>query len=370
MDISIINLLLIGIIWILVPLMAGSGFCGMFSLGKSWSKCFLVGHVLMWAVCQVIAVPCILLKAHFYVVVVLVTLILVALSAYSVYKGHIKRLFVNSIGEELKQSGALDLAGIMLVWILLGFMIYQSIVLFYGDADDSRFVVNAVDVYRTNRLILTDVNTGKALTTWIGDMYKDVVAPWAVYMAYISKLVGLYPTVVMHTVFPPVILVVLTSVYWLLAKELVGEKRRDDAIFVLILLLLHIYGNYSRYSAEGRFLVRSWQGKSVLASVGIPAMMLAFLWFYKSLKEYGIQESPMERKESGQVVLGGWLLLLGLDLAGALFSSMSMILCPILIGCFGLIYGAARKSIRLTIMIWLCMIPNVICYIIAMGIRP
>lgn len=113
--------------------------------------------------------------------------------------------------------------GIMLLFIL--FVVVQSIRLQLTNDDDSRFVVNAVDIVRSNRLLLTDVNTGGALVTWIGDLYKDVVSPWPVFCAYISKMTGVHVATMMHTILPPVLIFIACCVYWLLAEEFLKENR-------------------------------------------------------------------------------------------------------------------------------------------------
>lgn len=78
-------------------------------------------------------------------------------------------------------------------------IIIQSFRLQLTNADDSRFVVNAVDTVRTNRMLLTDVNTGQEIAYWTGDLYKDVISPWAVFAAYLSKITGISAASMMHT---------------------------------------------------------------------------------------------------------------------------------------------------------------------------
>lgn len=123
------------------------------------------------------------------------------------------------------------------------YMIVQSFRLQLTNADDTRFVVNAVDTVRTNRMLLTDVNTGKEILSWTGDLFKDVISPWAVFAAYLSKITGISAASMMHTFLPPVLLAVMMCIFWLIAGELF-DKHIYRSLFVILLLVMYMYGYF------------------------------------------------------------------------------------------------------------------------------
>ena len=41
--------------------------------------------------------------------------------------------------------------------------------------------------------------------------------------------------------------------------------------------MINLYGFYSLYCGETFLMTRGWQGKSIVAGVGIPAMIMLFL---------------------------------------------------------------------------------------------
>ena len=334
MTVSAINLILCMLVMLVVPLFFGSGLCGMLHMKRTIAKSFAVGYIGLWAVCQFLSVPLILLKQSFILLVVLYTVVIAGVCGYGIYAGYHKTML----------PGRKNVAEIAVISVMLCAIVYimvQAVRLQLPNDDDSRFVVNAVDIVRTNRLLLTDVNTGKELYTWTGDLFKDVISPWPVFTAYLSKMTGVPVATMMHTILPPVLLLLMCCIYWLLAGEFFAGKTIYKSMFVCFMILLNVYGYYSIYSAETFTMIRLWQGKAVLAGVGIPAMLLAFLWIYNEVD-------------------GAYVYLLVTVLGLAILSSMSFILTTIMLGCFGLVYGIAKRSIRTSLLIWSTCFVNVI----------
>lgn len=228
------------------------------------------------------------------------------------------------------------------------YMIVQSFRLQLTNADDTRFVVNAVDTVRTNRMLLTDVNTGKEILSWTGDLFKDVISPWAVFAAYLSKITGISAASMMHTFLPPVLLAVMMCIFWLVAGELF-DKHIYRALFVILLLVMYMYGYFSIYNAETFTIIRLWQGKATMAAVGIPALLYAFLRLYRLLPDdRRWKEKTVYNAEQKGAICMVWLTVF----AVALLTSMSYILSTVMIGCFGFVYGIAKKSLRTAVMVW------------------
>lgn len=244
----------------------------------------------------------------------------------------------------------------ILVMLAAGiYMIVQSYRLQLTNADDTRFVVNAVDTVRTNRMLLTDVNTGKEILSWTGDLFKDVISPWAVFAAYLSKITGISAASMMHTFLPPVLLAVMMCIFWLIAGELF-DKHIYRSLFVILLLVMYMYGYFSIYNAETFTIIRLWQGKATMAAVGIPALLYAFCGCidYFRMIDDGKQKTVYNAEQKGAICMV-WLTVF----AVALLTSMSYILSTVMIGCFGFTYGIAKKSLRTAVMVWSACLVNI-----------
>ncbi len=351
MNITVLNILLSFLILIVLPICIGNTICYILKQDVSLPKYFITGHISMWAVCQLIAVPLILMKQSFLAVVVMLSVVYGFLAVYGVVYKKARRGFgeifaglscKTFVKEKIKIKKILDVSALVIMILAVLLIVLASIFLQHTDADDSRFVVNAVDIYRTNRLLLTDVNSGNAISTFLGDLNKDVTSPWAVYIAYISKLTRVYPSIMMHTVLPPVIMLMLGVIYWTLSEHFFGKDVLYRCIFVCFAILLNIYGCYSIYTSETFIMIRMWQGKAVLAGVGIPIMLWLFLELFRN-----------EKREN-------YLLLLIGNVAMCLLSNMGIIIGGIMIGCYGLVYGIAKKKWKMTLAMWTICLVNLI----------
>lgn len=214
-------------LWI-APVFVGNAICNRLSMRGTIPRSFVMGYLSMWAVFQIITVPLILLKVSFLVDVVVYSIFLVGIIAYGIVKKTYRSMTIPKVNPSAW-------VGILVMLAAGIYMIVQSYRLQLTNADDTRFVVNAVDTVRTNRMLLTDVNTGKEILSWTGDLFKDVISPWAVFAAYLSKITGISAASMMHTFLPPVLLAVMMCIFWLIAGELF-DKHIYRSLFVLSLI--------------------------------------------------------------------------------------------------------------------------------------
>lgn len=334
-------------LWI-VPVFVGNAICNRLSMRGTIPRSFVMGYLSMWAVFQIITVPLILLKVSFLVDVVVYSIFLVGIIAY----GIVKKTYRSMTIPKVEPSAWVGIIVMLATGI---YMIVQSFRLQLTNVDDTRFVVNAVDTVRTNRMLLTDVNTGKEILSWTGDLFKDVISPWAVFAAYLSKITGISAASMMHTFLPPVLLAVMMCIFWLIAGELF-DKHIYRSLFVILLLVMYMYGYFSIYNAETFTIIRLWQGKATMAAVGIPALLYAFLRLYRLLPDdRRWKEKTVYNAEQKGAICMVWLTVF----AVALLTSMSYILSTVMIGCFGFVYGIAKKSLRTAVMVWSACLVNI-----------
>lgn len=230
---------------------------------------------------------------------------------------------------------------------LIVFILYNTIILQHTDNDDSRFVVNAVDMIRTNKLFLTDPATGASLSYWKGELAKDVTSPWAIYPACIARWTGIRAVAAFHSLIPVQVVILASAVYYALAERLFPGERTSKAMFVIFVWMVNLYGYYSLFCSETFLMTRGWQGKSIVAGVGIPAMLMLFLDIYRDITKRS-----------------SYVLLLLLNLAMCLLSGMGIIIGAILVASFTIVYAIDKKSFRLILWGLLVCMPNAVYYAI------
>lgn len=90
MEMTIINYIFCIVELLIVPLVFGCSICGILGMKRTIVKGMVVGYVTLWAVCQIIAVPLILLKQSFTLLIVIYTTIIVIVCIFGIYRGWLK----------------------------------------------------------------------------------------------------------------------------------------------------------------------------------------------------------------------------------------------------------------------------------------
>ncbi len=84
----------------------------------------------------------------------------------------------------------------------------------------------------------------------------------------------------------PLLLIPLTYlVYYRIGMRLFKGAFRKTAVFLILVSLLQIFGNTSIYTNATFFLMRTWQGKSILCNL----VLLTAVWALLRLWETGAE---------------------------------------------------------------------------------
>lgn len=347
----LINILAVLVFLYLIPCLVGVGISRILKIDSTVVKSFLVGNIFIWAIFQLITVPLVLRKQSFFIVVVIITIITFGISISVILDEVVRKkcanLAMSNFKNEFSGIKIEDAIAFIMMLGMLGGLLYKIITLQHTDADDSRFVVNAVEIVRTNKMFLVDVITGNDIGTWMKEISKDVTSPWAVYIAYYAKMTGIPVVIFAHSVLPISLILSAMSAFWLMSKELFGDRLSNRSIFMYFVILLNLHGYFTRNSAETFLLSRIWQGKGTVAGVAIPTMFLLGLWLYGDEKKYG-----------------NYIMLGLLDIGMCLMSGMGIVIGAIFLGVFGLAYGIIKRNWKTMLILWSFCIPNVVYYIL------
>ena len=308
-------------------------------------KCFCLGSFLQWGIFQLIAVPLVLLRASFTLLIWIASFCFLLIPVISCFARN--KISITSFSKVKGWKNIVPLVGLLIVFGLALYFLtaYQHI-----DDDDSRFVVNIIDMIRTNTLFLTNPGTGEPISKRAYELLRDVVSPWAAFQAYVAYLSGIQATIFAHLVHPLALFVLLFCIQWELSSFFVGEEISYRCVFCIFLWVLLWFGSYSGWSAEGFTLYRIWQGKAIVAGIGIPYMI------HLLIREY--------EKEDKRYLL----FLFISNMAMCLLSNMGILFGCLLVGVFGLAYGILKRKVGMALWIWLTAIPNVIYGILSLKI--
>ncbi|MGF0065399.1 DUF6077 domain-containing protein [Lachnospiraceae bacterium SGI.085] len=353
-----INILLANILLGIFPIMLGDGLWNeireerMDLLTEIFGR-YLLGTIIMWAVFQAIAVPMILVKGSFSHVVVIwefsMFAILLLQSAYRIKrKQHIYH--PKSSVHRYRKKHPKDKMELFCFLFMCVIVMYQCISCIVGtqyDEDDARFVVNSLEAFDHDSMLLINPATGEYVGTWVGELAKEVASPWTIYIALLAKILNVHPTIVAHTVLPGILVAMAYGVYWLIAGRIYKKNFTDRCLFVIVAAIVNLFFTNSDQTQAVFLLTRVWQGKAVVAGVMIPFLCYLMMLLYQKYKEKQM-----------------YVIVFLTDIACCLLSGMGIFFSGVLLGTFGLYIAIAKKDVRILLRFGAACIPAIVFGII------
>ena len=310
---------------------------------------YLFGTMVMWSVFQIIAVPMIFAKASFSMVVVLwglsIFAILLLQSAWKIKKkGHFYpyNRHIRKYGNKHHREQS-DVACFVLMCAVVLYQCMMCTVGTHSDEDDSRFVVNALEAFDHDSMLLINPATGDYVGTWVGELTKEVASPWTIYIALVAKILNMHPTIVAHTVLPGILVAMAYAVYWLIAGEIYKKNVTYRCLFVMVAAFANLFFTNSNQTQAVFLLTRGWQGKAVVAGIMIPFLCYLMMRLYHADKEKQIYH-----------------LLLVSDIACCLMSGMGIFFSGVLIGILGLYITIIKKNAKILLRLAFTCIPTIL----------
>ncbi len=217
------------------------------------------------------------------------------------------------------------------------------------DEDDSFYLATSTTAVETDSLFRYNPYTGFAYRTFPS---RYVLSAWPLFVAVISRLSGFHPAILAHMALPAFVLFWAYLVYALFGARLFPGDKNKQSLFLLFVTALICFSGYSRYSAVTFLMIRSWQGKAVLAGFGLPALA------------YG---AWMSVKEDGGAVT--WLLLFAMVTGACLFTSMGVVLSLTMLGCCALAGAVLKKNWTYLWKMAVSCLPALVCGVVYLVIR-
>ncbi|MDD6572454.1 MAG: DUF6077 domain-containing protein [Thermoflexaceae bacterium] len=300
---------------------------------------WVFGIALMFCELQIMAVPMIIadypFHTLFYVYVSVIALeVIFALSRYS-------QIILDRIKEFPLRIRKTDVLGILVVLSIL----MQGFMLFYfehTDDDDARFVPSAVAAVEKDMMFEENPVTGELLYGGLSEVYKDMISPWIMFWAIVSKMSAVHPAILMHSIVPLIFIPLAYAVYWLIAGYFFGKDSEKKLIFLGLVSAIHIFSGYSVYNSGAFLLFRIWQGKAMFTSIFAPLLILLALRLFQDDRKTGAAD----------------YVTIAVTCCGACMTSgFGIILSAMFFALISVIYAILKRDVKGLVLLWISMIP-------------
>lgn len=315
-------------------------------LQKTPAMTYVCGWFVSFFLFELTAVPFILLEQSFTMLVMVYTCIVLLVLGISLWQG---RSLWRCYLEEIQQIREMPLhvkLGWSVFYVLVFFQMAYAVLYGHYDGDDAYYIVTAVLTDTFDTMYLRDAYTGYIYPLDV----RHAFSPTPIYQAWLSRLSGIAPAVVAHTVLGVVWLGFLYCVYGQIASRILWNRKNYKPVFMILIAVWFMYGNVSLYTTETFAMTRIWQGKGLMAGMVLPAMFLCLL--------YLAQESVSQ---------GMWLLFICVCMSAVFATSVAFMVIPTMTGIAAVMIGIKKKSVKYGVDLFLCCLPCLLlalCYFI------
>lgn len=224
----------------------------------------------------------------------------------------------------------------------IGVQMYMAFAYASFDGDDAYYVVQSVLADQTG--VLNRIRPYTGLSTDLD--IRHALAALPLWEAYVARMTGIHAAIVAHTLLPLVLIPLTYLCYFEIGRKLLGAANVKLPIFMTLVSILQIWGNTSIYTNATFFLMRTWQGKSIMANL----ILLVQIWLLLEV---------FDKKREGSSA-GYWLLLIVNNVAAAMMTSMGAFLAAMFLGITGLVAAIRQKKLSILFKTAACCIPNVV----------
>lgn len=309
---------------------------------------YISGFLLSLAVFQLLTVPLVITQPFgFQLVVPLFTILTVFIGMIGITVTVLK---IKKEGSPLKQEREKRkiLTEEKILWVivilLIGFQMFMAFTTASFDGDDAYYVVQSVLSDETDTLYRVRPYTG--LST--GMDLRHSLAVFPIWIAYIARMSGIHATIVAHSILPLLLIPITYWIYLEIGKKLLKKDRKKLPMFMIFMIVMQIFGNVSIYTNATFFLTRTWQGKSLLANIVLPAIVWLLLWIF---------EGDGYDKENR---VGLWIILFTVNIVATLSSTASVFLVALLIGVTGVVFAIREHTLQIPLRLMITCMPLVV----------
>ena len=256
----------------------------------------------------------------------------------------------------------------LIYWMLFAVILILQLVLavYYApfDGDDAYYVVES--------LIAQEVDVMNTIVPYTGIStqlnMRHAMAVFTMWIAYIARMSGIHATIVSHTVMPLILLPVSYLIQLEIGRILFRDRRGQLPIFMVLIALIRMYGNTSIYTAETFLMMRTWQGKAMVATCILPLILWVFLWLFEDCRK----DSRLWLQETGGGRLirnSAWVVLALVEMSSGIMSSMGVMFGSALTCVLALFLTIYSRDPRVILKTALALLPNAIYMLVYLAMR-
>lgn len=293
----------------------------------------MIGFFLYYGIFQVIAVPCTFLKLPLSWLAAVWLLFVAVVTVYGAVT--CRKTWFRAFAELKRQAAGQRFWTLVPVLVVMAQAVF--VVMWQTDYWDATYYIGDVSlsVY-TNTISLYDPLTGEMRQSF--DI-RHCFATYLVQDAVVCKAFGIHPLIEMKTVMGVVVTIINNLVIYNIARLFFKGDREHTGLMLVFSLLVNLF-TYTAYTSSGFLLLRSYEGKAVLGSVIVPAVLYMAARLYQDCQNRAY-----------------WWLLFLLCQSGCAISSSAMTLLPAEVGAFMLGLALIRRDWRPLAKGILCMTP-------------
>lgn len=314
------------------------------SIGEQW----VFGQFILWAVFQTIAVYFILQEgtleevAHTYSKAITVLAGIALLKAIRMWKkvdNSTKKNADRWKTEAGLEDGSTQYKVLTILFAMLWIVQMLGMVfLAVNDGDDAYYMAIANVAESSDSMYTVNVYAfGNTELT-----YRYALAPFPIWIAFLSRISGVHTLTIGHIILGVILVTMSYVIYYKSSQALFGHNKKKCLQLLIFTALLNIWGNTSSHTAESFLLLRSRQGKALVAGIVFPAMIYLLLRIGRQLEKHQ-SISVMQYGMATVVILTGCL---GSTLGGSLVI---------------LLWGSALFFLSAGYRRWSILLPGVLC---------
>ena len=315
---------------------------------RSIGVTYISGFLILLATFQLLTVPIVFMDPWgFDKVVKFFTLLLTLLTGFGIIQAlHFWRAKgrIFNPGNYFWKKSKMEMVQWGMVFALIFFQLFMAVTHASFDGDDAYYVAHSLATQETDTLYRVLPYTGRS--TYLDMRHSMAVFP--LWISYIARMTGIHATVLSHTILPVFLIPLTYLIYYEIGRKLFKEKQECLPAYMILVCILHIFGNVSIYNNATFLLMRTWQGKSILSNIVIPAIFMVLLWIFDG--------EPDKRGTRN----GMWFLLFVLNIVAAMMSTASVFLNTLLLVVMALVFWLQEKNIKILFKTAVCCIPCVV----------
>ena len=247
-------------------------------------------------------------------------------------------------------------------FVIMAFQMVMAVFMSSFDGDDSYYVVESLLAQQAD--VMNTINPYIGISTSLD--IRHALAVITMWIAFLAKESGIHATVLSHTIMPLFIIPFVYLIYVQIGRILFRSRQNIIPVFMIIVSFLMMFGNISIYTPATFFLMRTWQGKAIVANVVFPMIFWMFFWILedvKFIKDGGNFTSSSRRysyMSKKRFYAAPWIMLFFINMFSGVCSSMGIIFGSGLIALLTLVILFFSKKPSVILWAFCSVLPNIL----------